>query len=152
MKYIFIDVDGVLNTDYVAPGGLTVLAKPGNAGPFKLNLNPEHGKWLLKLAENTDSSLVWGSTWKEHANEWVGSHIGLPDIPHLTFPSYDSPERAKATAAMDLAGDSRFVYFDDWFNISSYIHDCNGHHIWVDPHHGLKKEHIEEAERFLNTD
>jgi hypothetical protein len=152
MKYIFVDVDGVLNSDNSLPGSFTVLASPQGYASFKLNLNAVHGKWLLQLAENTDSSLVWGSTWQKYANEWIGSRIGLPEMPHLVIPPFDSPERAKAQAALDYADGAKFVYFDDWKAISNYLDGTRGLHICIDPWQGLQKEHIDRAEQYLKGD
>lgn len=48
-------------------------------GTFRLLLNPEHGRWLNSLADE-GVKLAWGSTWEDHANQWVGSALALPTL------------------------------------------------------------------------
>lgn len=149
-KYIFVDVDGVLNSGKQSP------LKVKEMG-FYLNLDPAHGRMLLDLAERTESDLVWGTTWQELANIHIREHLELPELPFLDL----TPEKfsetndlVKARAAIKYADGNRFAYFDDWATISRYLEvfSCeNGLHIYVDPFHGLQQGHIEEAEKWLNS-
>lgn len=155
MKYIFVDVDGVLNPDVLRDGGFKYLALPnGDEYPgYYLNLHPDYGKWLLDLAKSTESELVWGTTWQSHANKWIGSKLNLPEIPNLDLTKgrfSESLGGTKARAALEYAGSSRFVYFDDEPDMHFYFKDQSGLHIYIEPRYGLQPEHIQEAEQYLN--
>lgn len=147
-KYIFVDIDGVLNPDY-STGGLEVVEQG-----YLLRLDPNQGKLLNKLSEDTGAALIWGSSWQEHSNE-VGKHIGLPEMPHLELihMKFSQPvAQVKALAAVKYAKGSKFVYFDDWPDIGYYFADHkNGLHVCVDPRFGLTDSHIEVAESFLRS-
>lgn len=87
---LFIDVDGVLNPDSVSSGRrpdgyMTHRMRPtGWEMPRKalrVWLNPSHGGWLMDLP----FELVWGTTWEDEANEWIGPHLGLLELPVVHF-------------------------------------------------------------------
>ena len=157
--YIFVDVDGVLNPDIPREGGFIQLGYPEpdngySRSGFKLKLHPIYGIWLLELAESTRAELIWGTTWQEYANEWVGKPLGLPEMPHLNLNERKFSENLgsiKGRQAWKYAGDEKFVYFDDEPNIGYCIEGSNGLHIYVDYRYGLMKKHIIEAMKFLKT-
>jgi hypothetical protein len=49
--------------------------------PLRVWLNPEHGPALMALP----FELVWATTWKAEANEWIAPHLGLPELPHVEW-------------------------------------------------------------------
>lgn len=90
---LLIDVDGPLNP-YMAlsrrrspQGYRRHRMRPtgwetGQALPVLLNA--EHGDELLALTDRYE--LVWATTWKNEANEWIGPHLGLPPLPFVDWP------------------------------------------------------------------
>lgn len=100
---LFLDVDGPLNP-YAAkphrrPEGysthrLNPLTSDGvtrwtthHKRPLRVGLNPSHGPALLELGFD----LVWATSWEAEANELIGPHIGLPELPYVTFDRCPSP-------------------------------------------------------------
>lgn len=153
MKYIFLDVDGVLNPNRPSEGSFTVLAKPDGV-QYKLILNKSQANMVKVLANQTDSSIVWATTWEDHANEWIGPNLGLPELPVVRLKSKffgESLGSVKARAVKEYAGDTKFVYFDDQYDIGAFLKDSNGLHVYVNPKYGLVSKHIVEAESFLTS-
>ena len=153
MKYIFVDVDSVLNPDVPRSGGFRHEAKLYPGGPvFALNLHEVYSRWLLDLSEKTGAFLVWGSTWQQHANEHVGRPLGLPHLSHLELTPAKFNETlgcVKARAAIEYAQGNPFVFFDDEPDLRYYLYDSRGLHIHVNARHGLTRRHLIEAEKFL---
>lgn len=100
---LFLDVDGPLNP-YAAkphrrPEGYTThrlnpLTDDGvtrwtahHKHPLRVWLNPSHGPALMSLGFD----LVWATTWENEANELIGPHIGLPDLPYVKFDRRPDP-------------------------------------------------------------
>lgn len=154
MKHIFIDVHGVLNPFRYHPG-FDVHYAEVEGFIYKLFLNPEHGEWLKTLAKDTDSALVWGTTWQQYANDQIGSRIGLPELPYLDLDKCpdrklsDSLGTVKAKAAKLYAGKSRFVYFDDEPDIGTALKGTEGMHFVVEPNTGLTEKTISAARNYL---
>lgn len=105
---LLIDVDGPLNPFQAKPtqrpaGYLTHRMKPPTwiaqhqpwekVRPLRVWLNPDHGPALMGLPFD----LVWCTTWMGDANEWIGTHLGLPEFPHVVFPETHLPDRADGT-------------------------------------------------------
>jgi hypothetical protein len=66
MKYIFIDVDGVLNALGSNPGPdyFPAFGQSSKTGfRYSLCLNKQHAKWLLGLSASTGANLAWATTW-----------------------------------------------------------------------------------------
>lgn len=151
MKYIYIDVDGVLNPTIIPEHFNRYIIKLAGQ-EFLVGLSPEHADWLLQLANATESELVWGSTWQQYANREIGQRIALPELEHLDLipPRWGaSLGWTKAAAAEKHAGDSKFVFFDDQYDLGWYLEGKNGLHIMVDHRDGLQLKHIEMARNFL---
>lgn len=87
---LYQDVDGVLIPTYARrrpPGYSTFKVQKSEAGVSvgsgkNIWLNKSHGAWLRAL----ECDLVWGTSWEGAANREVGKRIGLPPMPHVTFP------------------------------------------------------------------
>lgn len=87
-----IDVDGPLNPWQANPnrrpdGYQTHRMRPigwehPRRKPLRVWLNPSHGPALLKLP----GTLTWATTWAHEANEWISPHLGLPELPVITWP------------------------------------------------------------------
>jgi hypothetical protein len=89
---LLIDVDGPLNP-YAAKaqrrpeGYSTRRMRPTGwteGKPLRVWRGHGHGAELLALAEHYE--LVWATTWKGEANEWIGPHLGLPELPFIDWP------------------------------------------------------------------
>lgn len=150
---IFLDVDGVFNPNRPSEGHFTVLARPDGA-EYKLILNKRQSALVKTLAADTNSRMVWATTWEDHANEWIGPNLGLPELPVVKFHPKKFAESLgsiKARGVSEFAGGEKFVYFDDEYDIGNYLGDCNGLHVYVNPKYGLGVKHIVEAESFLTS-
>lgn len=143
---ILIDVDGVLNLLFSErdPAGLVEIdARPGK-GRFRLLLDPLHGEWLKKLAQETGAELAWGSTWEDHANTWVGPHIGLPRLPAAPVRDYGK------RSVIAWTQDRPFVWFDDDEAVIGTADSAPaGKGILVSLRTGLTEDHIREARQWL---
>ncbi|MFC8227976.1 HAD domain-containing protein [Streptomyces sp. NPDC057287] len=90
---LLIDIDGPLNP-YAAlsrrrtPQGYErhrMRPTGWDSGPpLPVLLNPDHGDELLTLTDRYE--LVWATTWKNEANEWIAPHLGLPPLPYIDWP------------------------------------------------------------------
>lgn len=93
---LLLDVDGPLNpyaakatrrpegyvTHRMRPASWVArFPNPGYAKPLRVWLNPSHGPALLRLPFD----LVWCTTWRAEANEWIAPHIGLPALPFVDW-------------------------------------------------------------------
>ncbi|MFQ6198415.1 hypothetical protein [Streptomyces sp. NPDC000405] len=128
---LFLDVDGPLNP-YAAkpekrPHGYTTLRVPQDGGaheegrvlssrqrPLRLWLNPEHGRFLLRLG----LELCWATTWMDDANRWIAPVLGLPELPFVDFGDALLRERPdgvhwKTGPLVDYANGRPFAWVDD---------------------------------------
>jgi hypothetical protein len=151
-KYIFVDVDGVLNYDSHEGGGFSHPIVLEGVTYKNIWLNKNHATMLLGLAERTGAQLVWATMWNDYANEFISPAIGLPELPVADVQQAywnDTVAAMKARTVKKYAGDSVFVDFDDEYYIDQLIKDTNGKHIHIDPWYGLTQDHIDIAEKFL---
>ncbi|WP_406306035.1 HAD domain-containing protein [Streptomyces sp. NBC_00879] len=134
---LLIDIDGPLNpyaaraqrrpegyrTHRMRPSGWT------DGKPLRVWLNPEHGVELLALADAYE--LVWATTWKGEANEWIGPHLGLPELPFIDWPQMHgkAPRGTfwKTQYILEYAAGRPFAWVDD--DITDLDRE------WVDQHH-----------------
>ncbi|MEU6310466.1 HAD domain-containing protein [Streptomyces sp. NPDC047014] len=123
---LLIDVDGPLNPYAAKPqrrpaGYTTHRMRPAgwtekeSAKPLRLWLNHAHGAELLALAGSYD--LVWATTWKDEANDWIGPHLGLPRLPWIDWPRMHgrAPRGTfwKTQYILEYAGERPFAWIDD---------------------------------------
>jgi|SRR5690242_19378119 len=159
---LFLDVDGVLNPDARSsgrrPDGYTThrmnpSAEGGldwvtaNRKPLRVWLNHDHGALLLGLP----FELVWATTWEHEANEWIGPHLGLPELPVVEFtkPIRRRPDHVhwKLPDLIAYAGDRPFAWLDDEITARDGEHAKTRHPaptalIQVAPFVGLTEEHL----------
>ncbi|AVH98356.1 MULTISPECIES: HAD domain-containing protein [Streptomyces] len=120
---LLIDVDGPLNpyaakperrpegyeTHRMSPTGWT------GAKPLRVWLNPDHGGELLALAEAYE--LVWATTWKGEANDWIGPPLGLPVLPYIDWPQMHGKAPLgtfwKTQYILEYAAGRPFAWVDD---------------------------------------
>lgn len=155
---LFIDVDGVLNPDSVSSGRrpdgyVTHRMRPSGpwqnprAKALRVWLNPSHGTYLSALP----FELVWGTTWEHEANEWIGPHLGLPELPVVTFENklgrrvhgvhWKTPDLVKYAAGRP------FAWLDDEISArdGEYVrehHDGPFALVQVAPLVGLTEDHL----------
>jgi hypothetical protein len=123
---LLIDVDGPLNpyaakaqqrpdgctTHRMRPAGWT---EAESAKPLRVWLNPGHGAALLALAEAYE--LVWATTWKDEANDWIGPVLGLPRLPFIDWPQMHGRAPGgtfwKTQYVLEYAAGRAFAWIDD---------------------------------------
>ncbi|WP_405596138.1 HAD domain-containing protein [Streptomyces sp. NBC_01410] len=120
---LLIDIDGPLNPYAARPqrrpeGYGTHRMRPSGwteGKPLRVWLNPEHGVELLALADVYE--LVWATTWKGEANEWIGPHLGLPELPFIDWPQMHgkAPRGTfwKTQYILEYAAGRPFAWVDD---------------------------------------
>jgi hypothetical protein len=174
---LLLDVDGPLNP-YAAkatrrPAGYETFRRTARGAwlsgdavrrykGMRVWLRPDHGPWLLALAERTGLELVWATTWEHEANDLIGPSIGLPPLPVVEFPHRDrergwTPESGwKWRAVLDHAAGRPLAWLDD-------EHDDPDHGAaraefelgrqgvptllcHVDPRRGIEPEHLDRVE------
>ncbi|MFB7738306.1 hypothetical protein ACFC08_28740 [Streptomyces sp. NPDC056112] len=123
---LLIDVDGPLNPYAAKPhrrpdGYHTHRMRPTGweqpwQKPLRVWLNPTHGPALQALPFD----LVWCTTWAHEANEWIGPHIGLPELPVIAWPEGAQRHRAdgmfwKTEHVVKWAAGRPFAWIDDDF-------------------------------------
>ncbi|MFJ8884780.1 hypothetical protein ACIRJR_15425 [Streptomyces sp. NPDC102402] len=117
--------------------------------PLRVWLNHDHGAELLHLPY----TLVWATTWGHEANEWIGPHLGLPELPVIAWPEdrksppgppahAKPPVFWKTATIVEYAAGRPFAWIDDDLTDSdrAYVTDHHPgpallHH--VDPRVGL---------------
>jgi hypothetical protein len=153
---ILVDVDGVLNPDFRChppyckchPGWLKRSTYPGGF-KFNVTVNPLHGTWLRQLAADTGGQLAWGSTWEDHANEWIAPLIGLP----AAIPAGVTHGKPfKADTLIPWCDGRPWVWFDDddtelYQATTLATGPCLT--VWVEPTIGLTEAHIATARQWL---
>jgi hypothetical protein len=93
-KVILLDVDGPLNPFAAKPtkrpeGYETLRMTPRGwvaTKPLKVWLNPLHGPALTALGVE----LIWCTMWENEANEWIGPHLGLPELSFIDWIDWDT--------------------------------------------------------------
>ncbi|MFI1396704.1 HAD domain-containing protein [Streptomyces sp. NPDC020681] len=153
---LLIDVDGPLNPYAAKPqrrpeGYSTHRMRPSGwteGKPLRVWLNPAHGVELLALAEAYE--LVWATTWKGEANEWIGPHLGLPELPFIDWPQmHGSAPRGtfwKTQYILEYAAGRPFAWIDDDISVRDRE--------WVERHHldAALLMHIDERIGLLRPD
>jgi hypothetical protein len=154
---LFLDVDGPLNpwaanknrrpvgyeTHRMRPSGWTV---EETRKPLRVWLNPSHGSYLLGLP----FELVWATTWGREANEWIGPHIGLPELPVVEWdlsrrPASDRLEGGvywKTPQLVEYAAGRPFAWVDDEITEDDRVFVAEHHPgaallQWISPRLGL---------------
>lgn len=128
---LFLDVDGPINAYEMLrkglPGYTLHQTRPGppwddeRHKPLPVLLNHNHGARLMELG----ADIVWCTKWREHANVWIGSHIGLPELPHVPFTEpYRNKTRlhVKLPALLAYAEGRPFVWVDDEASFDDWKH------------------------------
>ncbi|MFJ8863782.1 hypothetical protein ACIRD8_35910 [Streptomyces sp. NPDC102451] len=160
---LLLDVDGPLNPYAAAPqkrpaGCSTHRMRPTGwenpwDKPLRVWLNHGHGADLLALP----FELVWATTWKNEANDWIGPHLGLPTLPFVDWPSMTPQRNAqlhwKTRLLVAYVKGRPFAWVDDelspedreWVQRN---HDAPALLHWVSPRLGLQPEDFSALSRW----
>ncbi|MFD4902783.1 hypothetical protein [Streptomyces sp. NPDC058411] len=150
---LLLDVDGPLNPYAASPqrrpaGYSTHRMRPTGwenpwDKPLRVWLNHGHGADLLALPYE----LVWATTWKSEANDWIGPHLGLPALPFVDWPTMTPPQHGarlhwKTRALVAYAEGRPFAWVDDELGPEDreWVQQNHGAPAllhWVDPRLGL---------------
>lgn len=162
---IVIDVDGPLNAwvknsnnDWSSPPGYRKYRFALDGGYMRVNLNPEHGPMLLKLAAETGGELVWGSMWEQRANVHIGPAIGLPELRWAPVAATRHlMDGSKAAGLLPWAQRRPVVWFEDEpkeqaaFDSLCESYGVTGTVILVPDHTGITAGHIAQARAWLDA-
>lgn len=142
---LLLDVDGPLYPFAAKPhrppeGYTTYRTKPASwiaanaprqplfVRPLRVWLNVDHGARLLALPYD----LVWATTWKQEANEWIGPPLHLPELPYVDWPRqhHTDPDGIhwKTRYLVEWAAGRPFAWVDDEITAADRA--------WVSCHHG----------------
>ncbi|MFF4924331.1 hypothetical protein ACFY4B_27415 [Kitasatospora sp. NPDC001261] len=172
LPLLYLDVDGplnVLNRWPEEPHKLTVHRvrpqcwvrqhpnlHPDDVPELVLRLNPDHGAELADLPYE----LVWGTTWEEEANEFIGPRIGLPALPVVTWSNLDGfgPEGTyfKTAELVRHAAGRPFAWVDDQLGQADREYVARHHPApallhYVDPAKGLDLDDFETLAAWVDT-
>ena len=159
-KYIFLDIDGVLNCvgwfrEHQETDGYT-------------EINPEKVKMLKEIVDSTGAEIILSSTWRN-----LAAHNGEPEHPmytylvstlkqfglsikdHTPYINFNRPKEIKTWLDINVKGrEYAFVSLDDDFTQKEYekygMGDCLIKTEFFDMNGGLKKEHVNKAIKILN--
>lgn len=131
---LFLDVDGPLNPYMARDKSLKLGYVKHNPAPrdfpggINVWLHPDHGRQLLDLPYE----LVWGTTWMGEANEFIGPHIGLPELPVAPISRVDgrTAPHWKLPGLVRYAAGRPFVWVDDeaWKSTWTWLQEHYGRH------------------------
>lgn len=161
---ILIDVDGPLNPNRWQSGFKGHRITVGRE-TYLVRLNPGHGKWLMALAEETHSDLMWATFWNDDANTHIAPRIGLPELEVVeiddSLEDFNRPTSSrgvsewKAACVVNWAASAGrpFVWFDDADDLQEIMaaQPLAGDHLIVPvpSRTGLAQGHIDTAQEWL---
>ncbi len=160
MKLIFLDIDGVLNTDYTKE-----LTSSGT-----IFVEDNKIKILKQIIDETDAKVVLSSTWRMG---WLGSEMEIQrsvfgqdfielrnKLEEFGIVLYD--KTPVFDNYMRLRGEEIKAYLDSHNNIDGYviIDDLDGHYLRPCSSHllqtsqlkGLQEKHIKAAKRIMKME
>lgn len=158
-KYIFLDIDGVLNSmDWFKQN-------KGVAGHTEIN--PDKVKMLKEIVDCTGAQIILSSTWRSlAAHEDKPEHemytylktslkkFGLSISGHTPCMQQNRPQEIKAWLENNINEGDRYVSLDDDYSYEAYrqygIEECLVKTSFYEPDGGLRKEHVEKAVKILN--
>lgn len=150
MKVIFLDIDGVLNTEAWRNSTEEYFDKP---------INEEHMIFLKFLCDVTDAEILLSSSWREHWNEGVQQVDPIGDYFNKIFAKYNLEIYSKTP---ELPGNSRKAEIEAWLadhQVERYVIiddvDYNfdkKHFVKASDKTGLDEEACEKAIKILSPD
>lgn len=158
-KYIFLDIDGVLNSmDWF---------KQNKNVKGHIEINPDKVKMLKEIVDCTSAQIILSSTWRS-----LAAHDDKPEHEMYTYLKtslekfglsisdqtpciqQNRPQEIKVWLESNTNEDDRYVSLDDDYSYAAYkecgIEECLVKTSFYEPNGGLRKEHVEEAIKILN--
>ncbi len=160
-KIIFLDIDGVLNSDEYFETLQPVSAELDDIDESKVQL-------LKEIVDRTEAQIVLSSTWRgmQHDNIETCNKMykylidtlnkyGLSIVSETPILNHRRPEEIATWVDENIGHDGMiFISLDDDFTPEQYdeyeIGDCLIKTSFYGENGGLQREHVEEAVRVLN--
>lgn len=141
-----LDVDGVLLPALPRRRGRPPRATAARVGRRVAELDPRHGDWLRKLADQFD--LAWASSWGSLAAEIIGPSLGLPaSLPVVALTARDWKRTRKLPDVARFVGDRACAWIDDQLGSDAFEWARNRVAptllLRTDPRVGLIREHVQ---------
>ena len=158
-KYIFLDIDGVLNSKDWFEQNKNITGY--------IEINPKKVKLLKEIVEQTGAIIILSSTWRElAAHDDRPEHemytylktslekFGLSISDQTPYIQQNRPQEIKAWLENNTNEGDRYVILDDDYSYEAYK-QCvlEGHLVrtsFYEPDGGLREEHVAKAIRILN--
>ena len=158
-KYIFLDIDGVLNSkDWFEQNKYV----KGHT-----EINPDKVKLLKEIINNTGAKIILSSTWRS-----LAAHDDKPEHEMYTYLKtsleefglsisdqtpciqQNRPQEIKAWLKNNTNKGDYYVSLDDDYSYEAYkqygIEGCLVKTSFYEPNGGLREEHVEKAIKILN--
>lgn len=158
-KYIFLDIDGVLNSKewFERNKGVTGFAE----------INPDKVKLLKEIVSRTCAKIILSSTWRSlstcedelgHAmyTYLINSlkEFGISILDHTPDIQQNRPQEIKAWLENNITEGDRYVSLDDDYSYEAYkecgIAECLVKTSFYELDGGLRREHVKQAIKILN--
>jgi hypothetical protein len=150
---LLLDVDGVLNVAGTPCSDWKEWLAVRCRGST-INHSPEVGRAIADLGVE----IIWLTTWREEANQWIGPLFGWPEHPVIAIGDEEMLSWRswwKLDAAKRLYADSPvpFIWADDELSDMGEAHDwcreVDGLPIVPRANVGLTRRHLEEMRRYV---
>ena len=158
-KYIFLDIDGVLNSmDWF---------KQNKHVKGYMEINPDKVKMLKEIVDSTGAQIILSSTWRS-----LAAHDDKPEHEMYTYLKtsleefglsisdqtpciqQNRPQEIKVWLENNTNEDDRYVSLDDDYSYEAYkqqeIEECLVKTSFYETNGGLRVEHVEKAIKILN--
>lgn len=158
-KYIFLDIDGVLNSmDWF---------EQNKYAKGYTEINPDKVKMLKEIVDHTDAKIILSSTWRdlaarddepEHEMYTYLKHslekFGLSISDQTPYIQQNRPQEIKAWLENNANESDYYVSLDDDYSYEAYEQYGLEEHLvktsFYESNGGLRKEHVEKAIKILN--
>lgn len=158
-KYIFLDIDGVLNSrDWF---------EQNKHIKGYIEINPDKVKMLKEIVDSTGAQIILSSTWRS-----LAAHDDKPEHEMYTYlktsleefglsisdqtpcMQQNRPQEIKAWLENNINEGDRYVSLDDDYSYEAYkqqgIEECLVKTSYYEANGGLRVEHVEKAIKILN--
>lgn len=158
-KYIFLDIDGVLNS-------MDWFEQNKNVSGF-IEINPDKVKLLKEIVDETGASIILSSSWRElytsngkQENEMYTylidslKQFGLYIKDHTPYINDNRPLEIKTWLENNDNESDRYVSLDDDYSYEAYKQYGIEEHLvktsFYETDGGLRQEHVDKAVKILN--